>query len=424
MRLTSEKDNQAAMGQPEDEEIVQVVLKPSIQKEQQNARAQTHSEVRRSVAERIKHRAASNRKYLVEGRGFIALLIALTIVLFQFVIGWFGMGIPHLQEVARELHSSQAAIRQLGNWNLNILWQTVLIMAVGASLSVAGTSFQSLFKNPLASPDVLGVTSGGSLGGGIFAILTSPYANGYGHWKYDTLHMGVFSVELRPAVMFVSGLLVVGAVVWIASRVDHGAHSTSTLILTGMVISSALTAVLGYLKAASVTANDSDAVSLRLMPILQANINNFDHWSARLGLLLPLGILSPILIALSFHLDALSFGDEEARGMGIHTGLVRLTVIVCSTVLSISALSVFGPVSWIGMTVPFICRILVGPNNRKLFPLSILLGAVVVRGAYSIPIPWPAGVQVPVSLLLPIFCMPLFLVFLIWSRLRGGRIWD
>lgn len=113
MRLTSEKDNQAAMGQPEDEEIVQVVLKPSIQKEQQNARAQTHSEVRRSVAERIKHRAASNRKYLVEGRGFIALLIALTIVLFQFVIGWFGMGIPHLQEVARELHSSQAAIRQL-----------------------------------------------------------------------------------------------------------------------------------------------------------------------------------------------------------------------------------------------------------------------------------------------------------------------
>lgn len=422
MRLTPKKNNQTAMRQ-EDEEIIQVTLKPSDQKKS-SVPSKSYSEARKSDAQQMYHQVVSNRKYLVEGRGFIILLIVLAVVLSQFVIGWFGTGIPHLQKMASELHSSQTATRQVGIWNLNMLWQTFLIMAVGASLSVAGTSFQSLFKNPLASPDVLGVTAGGSLGGGIFAILTSPYADGYGHWKYDTLHIGALSVEWMPIVMFVSGLLVVGVTVWIASRVDHGTHSTSTLILTGMVISSALTAGLGYLKAASVTVNDSDAVSLRLMPILQANINNLDHWSARLGLLLPLGILSPILIALSFHLDALSFGDEEARGMGIHTGLVRLTVIVCSTILTISVLSAFGPVSWIGMTVPFICRILVGPNNRKLFPLSILLGAVVVRGAYSIPIPWPAGVQVPVSLLLPIFCMPLFLVFLIWSRLRGGRVWN
>lgn len=424
MRLSSDPNNQAAKGQSEDEDVVQVTFGHAEKDAASTQEAHLSSETDRHAWSKRRGEPLSGGRYLIQGYGYVILLVVLIMLLSQFIIGWFGTGIPQLQALYEELHAANVTVRHVGELNVISLWQYALLMVVGASLAVAGTSFQSLFKNPLASPDMLGVTAGGSLGGGIFAILTSPYADPAGHWRYDTLHFGALSIDLMPIVMATSGLLVVGGVVFFSSRVDHGTHSSITLILTGMVISSALTAVLTYLQASGITTNDSDTVSLRLMPIIQTNINHFNTWSAGLGLLIPLVILSPILIVLSFRLDALSFGDEEARGMGIHTELVRFAVILCSTILTISVLSTFGPVSWIGMTIPFICRILVGPDNRKLFPLSIVLGALVVRGAYAIPIPWPPGVGVPVSLLLPVFCMPLFLVFLLLSRLRGGRVWN
>jgi iron complex transport system permease protein len=146
--------------------------------------------------------------------------------------------------------------------------------------------------------------------------------------------------------------------------------------------------------------------------------------SASKLIVISLIIFTPILIFFSFRLNAMTFGEEEAKGMGIHTNFIRMGVIICSTFLVISVVSTVGQISWIGMVAPFIGRMLVGPDNKKLLPFSMILGSLLVAvfgEAHSFHVPLISFFSGTSSV--TFFSILLFFIFLVWSRKRGGSVW-
>lgn len=374
-----------------------------------------------------------NARYILSGKRWIIFWTVAAAVIFQIYFGIFGLRIPYFislygNESVKSLHAGhmmlQTAFQRQGeiNWWKGYLVGITTSFPIGAALAVAGASFQSLFKNPLASPDILGVTAGGSLGGGIYILATLGSA---GNGVMDVVHkvqIGpiVFPLGMFQVVMFVSGLAAVGLVMLIATAIDRNFRSMTTLMLTGMAISATCNSVLTYIKAVLMPTDDTDIRTNLLSTLLYGNFGGSGVWTITAALV----IFAPILIFLGFRLNAMTFGEEAAKGMGIRTNAIRIGVVVCSTFLVISVVSTLGPISWVGMVAPFIGRMLVGPDNKKLLPFSMLLGSLIVTvlgEAHSLHLPvisFFAGTSA-----ITFFSVVMFFGFLIWSRKRGGSAW-
>lgn len=372
-----------------------------------------------------------NNRYILSGKYWIIFWIIVAAVIFQLFFGVLGMRIPYFisllkGESVKALHTGIILHTELQREGEIVWWKGYLsgipgLMAVGAALALAGASFQSLFKNPLASPDILGVTAGGTLGGGIYLLATLGAA-GTSAMENQGIKIGPFNFPwgMFQIVMFLSGLITVALVVFIAAKIDKKFHSVTALMLTGMVISAVCNSLLSCIKVILMpTADDDNRVSL-LNVLMYGQLGS----SASKLIIISLLIVTPILIFFSFRLNAMTFGEEEARGMGIHTNLIRMGIIICSTFLVISVVSTVGQISWIGMVAPFIGRLLVGPDNKKLLPFSMILGSLLVAvfaEAHFFHVPIISFFSGTSSV--TFFSIVLFFIFLVWSRKRGGSVW-
>lgn len=268
-----------------------------------------------------------------------------------------------------------------------------VVMLVGAALAVAGASYQGMFKNPLTSPDLLGASAGASLGA-CLALL----------WGLAGEYVQLFA--------FLGGMLAVGMAVWLNRQVDY--DPTLGLVLAGILVSTLFQSGMSMVKFLADADDKLPTITFWLMGSF-ANVNAGDF----LVSLLPMLIGFVILMSQSWKLNVLSFGDEEARAMGVKTRSTRLLVIFASTLITSASVAVAGIVGWIGLVIPHLARAIVGPNYKVLLPCSMVVGAVYLLLVDNIA-RLAMTVEVPIGILTAILGVPFFVV-IFKHNMKGWR---
>ncbi|MBD5807478.1 iron ABC transporter permease [Lactobacillus sp. M31] len=264
-------------------------------------------------------------------------------------------------------------------------------LLVGASLAMAGCSFQNVFHNPLVSPDILGV-SYGAAGGAAMAILL-----GYG-------------LGGTQALAFIGGIIAVDLTVALARIINQ--KGTLILVLAGIVISGFMQALIGLLK--YIADPDSQLPSIVYWQLGSLAKVDFSNIIAILPLLI---IGTIVLIVLRWHLTVLSLGDQQAQLEGINIGLERLFIIIASTFLTAGTVCLSGNVGWVGLVIPHIARLLVGDNAQRTLPLSAFLGALFLLIVDTLARSLSVG-EIPLSILTGFIGTPLFVYILIKKKVR------
>nr|WP_321465455.1 iron ABC transporter permease [uncultured Desulfobulbus sp.] len=286
----------------------------------------------------------------------LLMLLLATAVLFSLSLGKYPLPLGEILSFTRwkltgagTLSPEQQVL--LSNILLDIRLPRILAaILIGAALSVSGTAFQALFINPLVSPGLLGVLAGASFGAALGMICSQSW----------------FIVQCSTLAF---GFAAVGVAVAIA-RIFRGS-SIIMLVLGGIISGAFFTASLSIIKYTADPANQLPAIVYWLMGNLAAVDG---HTISVISLPMLAGIL--MLIVNGGRLNVMSMGEEEARALGIHVGRVRLTVIVLATLISALTVVIGGIIGWVGLIIPHICRMLVGPDNRLLLPAAALTGAI------------------------------------------------
>lgn len=244
----------------------------------------------------------------------------------------------------------------------------VLACCVGASLGMSGAAFQGMFRNPLVSPEILGVSAGAGFG----AVL---------------MIMAAGNALAIQAAAFVFGLIAVTVSYWLATL--FRSTGPTTLILAGIVVGSIFASLISLLTHAADPFRELPAIVFWLLGSL-ASVSRGDLGLA--GSIMLFGITG--LMLLRWRINVLSLGEAEALSLGVNVRRERAAVVVCCTMATASAVAVSGVVAWVGLLVPHIARVLAGPDHRLLLPLSGVLGALYLllmdsfaRAATEIEIP-------------------------------------
>ena len=233
---------------------------------------------------------------------------------------------------------------------LHRLPRIILACLVGCCLSAAGASYQGVFQNPMAAPDILGASSGAAFGAAL-AIL---------------LHMGSTWTILFA---FVGSILTVLLVMYVGSRAKG--KRVLGLILAGIMMSSLISSCTSLIKLVADPEDQLPAITYWLMGSLNGTQPK-DVWFAIVPMLIG---LVPLFL-LRWRVNILTLGDEEARTIGINAKRLRSIVILCSTLITAAAVSVSGVIGWIGLVIPHLTRRMVGNDYRYLMPASMLFGAI------------------------------------------------
>ncbi len=274
----------------------------------------------------------------------------------------------------------------------------VLAGLVGGALAVAGATFQGVFRNPLADPYLLGVASGAGLGAVLAFIVPIP--------------RDLYAIGVVPAFAFLGGMCAVIAVYALA-RVGESVPTT-TLLLAGVAISaaaSALTAYLMYLHGD------------QLLVIYGWLLGGFNvaHWQ-EVRLLLPLVVFSTVIMTLGGRtMNAMQFGEEQAAALGISVERSKIILLGAGTLATAAAVSTSGLIGFVGLIVPHITRLLIGPDYRRLIPTAALLGAAFLIAADAGARAAPGPSEIPVGVVTAAIGAPFFLVLL--RRQKRAAFW-
>ena len=261
----------------------------------------------------------------------------------------------------------------------------IAAIVVGAALAIAGAAFQSIFQNPLVSSDLLGVSNGAGFGAAL-AILIS----------------GTNLVTQVLAFFF--GMISV-SITYLISRA-YKAGGILVLVLSGVAISAFFSALISGIKFIADPDDKLPEIVYWLMGSL-ASVN----LDKLLMIIVPLIIGFAILLLLRWQMNILAMGDEEAQSLGLNQSRVRLLIIIACTLLTSAAVSISGIIGWIGLIIPHVARIIVGPNNKILIPASLSLGASFLLFVDNISRAW-ISVEIPIGILTAIIGVPIFLYLL------------
>lgn len=273
-------------------------------------------------------------------------------------LGWRGALLPSVEIIPQAVTIF---------WSIR-LPRILSAVFIGASLSVAGATYQGMFRNPLVSPDILGVSSGASLGAA-FAIL-----NGAANWV----------IQLAA---FTGGVAAV-AFSYLISR--KSAHSQIlSLVLTGSMVMALCNAGVTMIKYISDPNDVLQQITFWLMGSLTKTDMDSFRWSS-----IPMALGLAIILLLRWRLNLLTLEEEEARTLGINVRRYRLIFIFASTLLSAAAVCLGGLIGWVGLMIPHMARALVGVDYNRLIPASAMLGATylvlmddIARSVLSLELP-------------------------------------
>ena len=261
---------------------------------------------------------------------------------------------------------------------------------IGAALALSGLVFQTIFRNPLVSPDVLGTSTGAGFGASLALLL------------------GLGSIGISASA-FIMGLLAVGIVWMIGTRVRG--NQVLGLVLGGIMVSSIFQSATSFVKLVADTDNQLPAITYFLMGSLAgAGTEELKI------IILPIVLSSAVMILLSWRIDILSLSEEEAMSLGINTSAIRGIAIVAASLMTASAVAVSGVIGWVGLVIPHITRMIAGTEARVTFPSSMLLGAAFLTAVDTISRTISTS-EIPIGILTSFIGAPFFLYLII----REGR---
>ncbi len=273
-------------------------------------------------------------------------------------------------------------------WNIR-LPRILLSMLVGAGLSVAGCSFQSLFANPLATPDTLGVASGASFGAALGLLLGFNLIG----VQLTALGFGVIAISLS----YISA----------AGKTSK----INSVVLAGIMMGSLFNALISLVKFTADTETQLPTITYWLM----GSFSSAGYKTLSLGAPIILtGML--ILFLIRWKMNILPLSEDEAASLGTNIRLLRIITAVCATAITASCVSMCGQVGWIGLLVPHICRMKFGNSHLALIPASISIGAAFMTIVDTIARSASAA-EIPVSVLTAIIGAPFFIILM---RKSGG----
>jgi iron complex transport system permease protein len=266
----------------------------------------------------------------------------------------------------------------------------LLALFAGAALAVSGASLQALFRNPLVFEFSLGISYGAAFGAALSLVFL-------GAKVPAQAAAFVFAVAAVLAVLFVAG---------------RAASQVATILLSGVIVSALFQALL------SLVEFFANPYALQALIFWLMGSLGQATWTD-LAISLPLiGVGVAALIGLRWRLNVLSLGEDEARTLGVDVRREKVLVIILAALTTASATAVTGVISWIGLIVPHLVRMAVGPDNRKVIPLSAAFGASlllladdIARGAFAF--------EIPIGILTSVVGIPFFIVLL----KRSGKVW-
>ncbi len=265
---------------------------------------------------------------------------------------------------------------------------------VGGTLSITGATYQGMFRNPMVSPSILGVSAGAGFGAALAIILG-------------------LSVVMLQVSSFIFGIGAVLAVYVISISTGKKHEKCLTLILSGMIVATVFTALISMLKYIA----DPDDTLPSIVYWLMGGLSDIEmHDLYFIGIIAIIGLV--ILTLSGWKLDMLSFGDEEAKTMGINVDRVRFIVISIATLMTASAVSISGIIGWVGLVIPHIARMLTGSKNMMLLPASFFIGGIflLIVDDFSRSI---SSMEIPLGITTSLIGAPFFIFILMKSSKKN-----
>ncbi len=259
--------------------------------------------------------------------------------------------------------------------------RALMAMFVGAGLAISGAAYQGMFRNPLVSTDILGVTAASGFGAAVALLISS-----------NALQMQLLS--------FAFGLAGV-ALTYLLARVYRSTPGLM-LVLSGVVVAAFFSALLSGAKYVADPESKLPAITYWLLGSL-----NGASLKGLVMILPPITAGSIGLLLMGWRLNVLTMGDEEARSLGVRTEWLKGGIIVCTTLITAAAVSACGIVGWVGLVIPHIGRMLVGPDHRLLLPASLSIGATFLLLVDDIARTATVG-DIPLGILTAIIGAPFF----------------
>lgn len=306
---------------------------------------------------------------------YIQYMFILTIFLFLLALAAVCIG----RLSSNPMDSFNAILSRLGMApSLNEAMETVLFsiriprvlasIMIGAMLSISGAVYQGVFRNPLVSPDILGVSSGASVGAA-GAIL-----------------LGLGLVE-RQILAFIGGTLAVAMATTIPKLLKN--KTNLVLVLSGIIVSGFLTSLCAIMKFVAEEQTELSAIVFWQMGSLSSI-----KMSEAVVISPVFFVGTALLIGLSWRINILSFGEVEAQTLGMNIKQIRGITVICASLLTASAVSICGTIGWVGLVIPHLARLLVGSDHIRVIPVTLLLGAMfmliidtIARSLLTIEIP-------------------------------------
>jgi iron complex transport system permease protein len=268
---------------------------------------------------------------------------------------------------------------------------------VGAALAAAGTAFQSLLRNPLADPYVLGVSTGASMGTILYSMIAS--------WIGWAAASGGI-IYLRPLAAFLGAAFTVGAVYIIAGGAYRAAESSQRLLLAGIVLASFLSSINVFLLT-SINQADLRGIFYWLIGDLSRPIDASIYPVAALVLI---GFF--LLYLFSHSLNLISIGEDDAMILGVEVPRVKIAVYIIASLITGAVVSISGPIAYIGLICPHLGRMMFGSDNRILFPTVFIFGAIFTIIADTLARTILSPAELPVGIITALCGAPLFIYLL------------
>ncbi|MGN0953564.1 FecCD family ABC transporter permease [Dialister sp.] len=332
------------------------------------------------------------------GGGYAAILLLLLVLLVLMAVISISCGRYYIepQQVVRILINGIHPLDQ--TWPAQAasviytlrLPRVIAAVMIGAALALSGASYQSVFKNPLVAPDMLGVSSGACVGASLAILLGISQAG---------IQIGAF----------VGGIIAVACAVSIPRII--GKNSIVMLVLAGIIVGGLMNSFIGIIKYIADTDTQLPAITYWQLGSLTNVVWNNILYSG-----IPIAICLIFMMLIRWRMNILTLSEEEAHMLSAHSEWLRYAVIFCATILTACSVCVSGTIGWVGLVIPHFSRLLVGPNNQRMLPVSVVLGALFLLVIDTLSRATMTS-EIPLSILTGLIGAPFYFFLLLKQRL-------
>ena len=298
---------------------------------------------------------------------------------------------------------------------------------VGMALAASGACYQGLFHNPMASPTLLGVTSGGMIGSAVFVLFfsnlqtASPAYAGYGSLTAVYNDMSLFERFAQQLFIMAGCFAVIIVVLIIAKVAGHGKISVFGLMLGGSVFSVIIDSALNLAAYILTVTGYSSTVITQIRSMLAGQFTTISNPVEFLVMAVPIIIPLVILLLMSNRLNVIAFGEDEAKAMGINVERSRIIMILLTTIMTGVTVAFCGQISFVGLLIPQLARIIVGNDYKYLLPASAVLGGLSMLLGFILY--YTLNFNLSVGAYVNTVGAVAFLIFMIQHRRSGHADW-